>query len=86
MRNLQVKRFDDYLNDAIHEMNDFIKDKEIVEIKQSVLKATTGDFYPQYLVIYKAEEPDRLNLEPKLFGKRVTLNDVDVHDVEIPTS
>jgi len=58
MRNIQVKRFDDYSYNAINEMNDFIKDKEVIDIKQSILKADTGIFYSQYLVIYKAEEQE----------------------------
>lgn len=55
MRGLQVKRFDEYRQDPIHEMNQFIKDKDVIDIKQDILVAKTGSFYTQYLVIYREE-------------------------------
>lgn len=55
MKGLQVKRFDEYLQDPISEMNEFIKDKNVIDIKQNTLVAQTGNFYSQYLVIYKEE-------------------------------
>lgn len=55
MKGLQVKRFDEYSQDPISEMNEFIKDKDVIDIKQDILVAHTGNFYSQYLVIYKEE-------------------------------
>lgn len=56
MKGLQVKRFDEYSDNPIAEMNEFIKDKFVIDIKQSILMAQTGVFYSQYLVIYKEGE------------------------------
>lgn len=56
MKGIQVKQFDDYDPYAIEHMNTFIKDKEVIDIKQNILKADTGSFYSQYLVIYKVKE------------------------------
>ena len=56
MKGLQVKRFDEYEPNCEEKMNEFIKDKYVVDIKQSILVAVTGNFYTQYLVIYKEEK------------------------------
>ncbi|MCF3942184.1 hypothetical protein [Oceanobacillus alkalisoli] len=58
MKGLQVKRFDEYSQNPIDEMNEFIKDKDVVDIKQDILVAQTGAFYSQYLVIYKESESE----------------------------
>ena len=56
MKGLQVKRFDDYEPKAIERLNEFIKGRDVIDIKQSILVAQTGNFYSQYLVIYKDSE------------------------------
>ena len=56
MKGLQVKRFDDYEPKTIERLNEFIKDRDVIDIKQSILVAQTGNFYSQYLVIYKDSE------------------------------
>ena len=56
MKGLQVKRFDDYEPKTIERLNEFIKGRDVIDIKQSILVAQTGNFYSQYLVIYKDSE------------------------------
>lgn len=53
MKNVQVKRFGDYKLDVIEMMNDFIQDKEVIDIKQSAVVTEREEIYVEYLVVYK---------------------------------
>lgn len=49
----QVKVFDDYEDDCIEAMNEFIKDKNVIDIKMNTVVAVTANFFTRYLVIYE---------------------------------
>ena len=49
----QVELFDDYENDCLEAMNNFMVGKEIVDVKMNTVVANTGNFFTRYLVIYK---------------------------------
>lgn len=51
--NYQVKMFDDYTDDVIEKMNEFIKGVFVIDIKMNTIVASTGNFFTRYLVIYK---------------------------------
>lgn len=55
---VQVKQFDDYSDDAIGEMNDFIRNHDIVDVKMNTVVAITGNFFTRYLVIYRKYQGD----------------------------
>lgn len=55
MKNVKVKIFDDYQNDPVKDINEFIEDKEVVDIKQDMVVITASNLYTQYLVIYREE-------------------------------
>lgn len=56
--NIKTKVFNDYMDNVINEMNEFIKDKEVIDIKQSVVVSVTAYFFSQYLVIYRERDVD----------------------------
>ena len=53
MKNTQIRIFNSYNSSAVDQLNEFIKGREIIDIKQDVVVAATGNFFTQYLVIYK---------------------------------
>lgn len=50
---IQTIILDDLEENPIKSMNEFIKDKEVIDIKMNTVVAITGNFYTKYLVIYK---------------------------------
>lgn len=55
MRNVQVERFGDFRLDAVAMMNEFIRDKDVIDIKQNMVITEREEVYVEYLVIYKEE-------------------------------
>lgn len=54
----QTKVFDDYEENCIDKMNEFIKDKNVIDVKMNTVVAVTGNFFTRYLVIYDGSGED----------------------------
>lgn len=52
----KIAVFDSYSNDVIGELNNFISDKHVIDIKHNTVVSVTGAFFTTYLVIYKEED------------------------------
>ena len=49
---VKVKMFDDYDEECLNKMNDFMHDVEVNDVKMNTVVAPTGNFFTRYLVIY----------------------------------
>lgn len=49
---MQTKLF--HGEEAVSNMNKFIKDKEVIDIKMTCVMSGRGSIFTQYLVLYKA--------------------------------
>lgn len=49
----QIKYFDDYNSNALQEMNEFMQNKEIIDVKMNTVVSPAGPFFNSYLIIYK---------------------------------
>lgn len=57
MTQTKVEMIDDYAvegdYDTIKRMNEFMKDKKVIDVKMNTVIAATGNFFTRYLVIYQ---------------------------------
>lgn len=50
---VQVKMFDDYNDNCEEDMNAFMENVEVIDVKMNTVVAVTAHFFTRYLVIYR---------------------------------